>query len=68
MKKLTYLLTAIGVFGAVLNVMQMRASFVVWMVTNFGLFLLAHREGRREYTVLFAAYLFTALWGFAAWQ
>ncbi|MDH5525448.1 MAG: nicotinamide mononucleotide transporter family protein [Desulfobulbaceae bacterium] len=63
----SWILTGLGVAGALLNVRRLRACFVVWIVTNIGWMILHAVRGNWADVVMFAVYFAAAVWGFYSW-
>jgi nicotinamide riboside transporter PnuC len=65
---LPWLLTALGILGAALNVQKDPACFVVWLVANGG-FIVLHAS-RRQWAeaLMFCAYVALCVWGMVTWS
>ena len=64
----TWILTGLGVVGAVLNSLQRRACFAWWIVANIGWICVNAYRGLHAETVLFSVYLALAVLGLINWR
>ena len=66
-RRIELLATVLSLTGAVLNVLKLRESFLVWLVANALWVVLGCRLGRWPLVATFTAFFLTALWGWCAW-
>jgi nicotinamide riboside transporter PnuC len=64
----TWILTALSVFGVILNIKKNRWGFACWMVTNAGWMIVDFRAGIYSQSAMFAIYFCLASWGMAEWK
>ena len=62
-----WILSAIGVTGAVLNACRRRSSFALWSLANVGWIMMFAHRGMVPEALLFGVYLATSLFGFHKW-
>lgn len=65
--KITWSLTALSIVGVVLNILHMRESFAVWMVTNSSWCVIDWKKGIPAQSFLFFVYFVLSVWGWFAW-
>jgi len=63
-----WVLTALSVFGVVLNIHRIQLCFVVWSITNTSWAIIDFRAGLYQQSALFVLYLLLSLWGLIKWR
>jgi hypothetical protein len=63
----TYALTLMSVGGAVLNVLQSRIGFALWICSNTGWIVYAWRRRLWPQLPAWIVFLGLAIWGWFAW-
>jgi hypothetical protein len=68
MRRFSFLLALMGIAGALLNAMQLRIGFAVWIASNMGMIMKGvHRRDYHD-ALLFAVYLCLSVWGLISWE
>ena len=63
-----WILTALSLWGVILNIHKRRAGFAVWIGTNAAWGVIDWRAGLYAQSVLFAVYFVLAMWGYWNWS
>lgn len=63
-----WIVTAIALYGTILNANKERKGFYYWIFSNFCFCLLNLKAGHVAQSFLFAAYLFLAVKGLVKWK
>lgn len=64
----TWLLTALSVYGVVLNIRKDHRCFYVWTFTNGSWAIVDAYTGIYAQSALFALYFVLAIWGLKKWK
>lgn len=64
---LRWVLTSMGILGALLNASGNGMSFAIWAVANVGLIVVSVKRQEWPEVVLFCAYLGTSIYGMYSW-
>lgn len=65
---MTWLLTALSIFGVILNTRQDRRCFYVWIVTNSCWAVTDFAKGLPAQGTMFLLYLGLSIWGLYQWR
>ena len=68
MTEFTWFVTALSIFGTVLNIKKVKYCFAIWAVTNGFWAVYDFVIGAYAQSALFAVYFCLALWGIWEWQ
>jgi nicotinamide riboside transporter PnuC len=61
-------LTALSIFGVILNIKKNKTCFIVWAITNFTWAVIDFYKGIPEQGALFSVYFILALYGLWEWK
>lgn len=64
---MTWILTALSIYGVWLNINKRRSCFIVWACTNFNWMIIDYYHGLYAQSALFAVYFLLAVWGLVEW-
>lgn len=67
-ESIPWILTALSMIGAVLNMVKLPAGQAVWVVSNIGWVVVFYLGGNRPATALFCFYLATSIIGVFWWK
>jgi hypothetical protein len=63
-----WIITGLSLIGVVLNILQLKICFAVWLITNAFWSIRNYRRGEKAQAFLFAVYFGLAVWGLVAWR
>lgn len=64
---LMWFLAVLSIIGAIMNVQQNRAGFLLWMFTNLCWAVIDFRRKLYAQSFLFAVYFGLSFWGWISW-
>lgn len=64
----TWIVAAMSVAGAILNIRRNRLGFILWSITNASWTIYDFAIGAYAQSALFAVYFGLAIWGICAWK
>jgi nicotinamide riboside transporter PnuC len=63
----TWALTILSIAGVTLNIKKHRASYIIWICTNFCWAIVDFSSGLPAQGALFTVYFFLSIWGLIEW-
>ena len=64
----SWILTALSLWGVILNIHQNRRCFYIWTFTNASWAVVDYNAGLISQGVLFTIYTILAIWGLYKWK